>query len=85
MPRKAPTPSTGTQRSRRFFQLFWSILNQSARTRRAERNAVSPEVMGQAMTPSMARAMPMPPMVLEQTSYTAVEPPPPRASSSSPV
>ena len=67
-PRTAPTPRTGTHSSRRFFHFFWSILNQSDSTRRALRKAVSPEVMGQAMTPSMARATPTLPMVLTQTS-----------------
>ena len=46
---RAPTPRTGTDSSRRFFQLPWSMWNQSDRVRRAERKAVSPEVMGQAI------------------------------------
>ena len=78
-------PSTGMQSIKRPLMDFCSMWNQSASTRRAERKAVSPEVMGQAITPSIARAMPTPPMVLEQTSYTVVEPPPPMASRSAPV
>ena len=52
-------PSMGTAIMRRFDASFCGISNQSARVSRAERNAVSPEVMGHAMTPSMARIAPM--------------------------
>ena len=41
---------------------------EACRVRRAERNAVSPEVMGQMTTPIIARATPTLPMVLRQTS-----------------
>ena len=70
-------PSTGMHRARRTFQLPMSSLNQSARVRRALRKAVSPEVIGQAMTPSMARMMPILPMVMVQMVYTVLALPPP--------
>ena len=54
-----------------------SSLNQSASVRRAERKAVSPEVMGQAMTPRMARIIPTPFMVIVLISKTVFAPPPP--------
>ena len=50
------------------FQFFMSRPAQSAMVRRAERKAVSPEVIGQAITPSIASATPTEPMVLMQTS-----------------
>ena len=40
---------------------FCSIFIKSAIIRRAERNAVSPDVMGAAITPSMAKNPPIPP------------------------
>ena len=57
-------PSIGTAMRRRFGASFCGMLSQSASVRRAERNAVSPEVIGQAITPSIARIAPMltPPM-----------------------
>ncbi len=65
-PSSAPTPRTGMHRASLFFQSSMSILNQSAMVSLAERNAVSPDVIGQAMTPSMARTIPIPPIVCWQ-------------------
>ena len=64
----APAPSTGIVSINLVFQFFMSRPAQSAMVRRAERKAVSPEVIGQAMTPSIASATPTEPMVLMQTS-----------------
>lgn len=56
--RMPPTVRRGTANIRRLAAAVWGTLNQSARVRRAERKAVSPEVRGHAITPSIARAAP---------------------------
>ena len=65
-----PTASRGTASKARFLALAWSSLNQSAMVSRAERKAVSPEVMGQAMTPTMASTPPTGPKSPVQISKT---------------
>ena len=52
----------------------------SARIRRAERKAVSPEVMGQTMTPATASTPPTTPSTPVEISYTTFDAPPLRAS-----
>ena len=54
-----PMASIGMAIIRRFDDSFCGTFSQSASVRRAERKAVSPEVIGQAITPSIARIAPM--------------------------
>ena len=60
-------PRTGMQSFRRSIILSWSSLSQSASVSLALLKTVSPEVMGQTTTPSMARMTPTLPMILIQT------------------
>ena len=48
------------------------ILNMSATMRRAERNAVSPDVMAHAMTPKMTKAAMVLPSVVSEMMFTSV-------------
>ena len=57
----------------RFARGFWSMPNQSASVRRAERKAVSPEVIGQTITPTIASTPPMEPSTFMQMSYTSAD------------
>ena len=55
------TANNGAQSSNLFEMLFCSICNISASMSRAERIAVSPDVIGAAMTPSIASIPPRAP------------------------
>jgi len=53
-----------------FFKGLWSRLIASAMVRRALLNAVSPDVMGQAITPRIARIPPAGPSKPNDTFFT---------------
>ena len=55
------TTNKGAQSNKRLEMLFCSMCSISARMRRAERIAVSPEVIGAAMTPKIASIPPSAP------------------------
>ena len=65
----------GTEIIKRFVILFCSMCRKSATIKRAERKAVSPEVIGAAMTPSTASTPPTAPnqfFVIESTITAAL-------------
>ena len=65
----------GTEINKRFVMLFCSMCRKSATIRRAERKAVSPEVIGAAITPNTANTPPTVPsqfFVIESTITAAL-------------
>ena len=60
----------GSDINKRFFIGFWSIFKKSATIKRAERNAVSPDVIGAAITPNKAKNPPKVPNHLLDIKFT---------------
>ena len=71
------TAKSGNDTQMRFRSFFCSMPNISETMRRAQRNAVSPDVMAQPITPTSTRAVITGPMVVSVITFTILAALPP--------